>query len=240
MPSKSTTFHLVFMNQSLTITSMHFRHYYVVVNMKPNGNMTFAMDETNSSQNGTNRRALMPVAHPLIPPRSAENRNAALTRCGHTNCISGFHGDYCDGSKPGWFFSLSVNLLNPGIIFRQVSSKARSVVLASGSLSPIMALCAELDLISPHRLNPTNTTETVADKSSEDIYRLQIAPKPLEANHIIDMEKQLLAFSIGEFPDGSILTMKQSSYTQRGFLTKLGNALVRIITAVPTGGVLSK
>lgn len=130
-----------------------------------------------------------------------------------------------------------------GIIFREISSRARSVVLASGSLSPIMSLCAELDLVSPQRSTPPLSNDKMNDDpsiSTEHTYRLQLVPKPLEADHIIDMGKQLLAFSIGVFPDGSSLTVKQSSYTQRGFLTKIGTALVKIITAVPRGGILSK
>jgi hypothetical protein len=104
-----------------------------------------------------------------------------------------------------------------------------------------MSLCAELDLVSPHKSTPSLTNSNdKPDSSSEKKYRLQLTPKPLEASHIIDMEKQLLAFSIGVFPDGSPLTVKQTSYSQRGFLTKIGTALVTIITAVPQGGILSK
>ena len=194
-----------------------------------------------------NRNGHAPVARPIIPPRSADRRDSPPHRCAHTGCISGVHGDYCDGSTPSWVFSLKVNLLNPGIMFRELSSKARSVVLASGSLSPIMSLCAELDLVPPHsspqslsKIKINNNPEVSSSSTLDTSYRLQLVPKPLEANHVIDMEKQLLAFSIGEFDDGFILTVKQTSYTQNGFLTKLGDALVKIITAVPNGGVLSK
>jgi len=106
-----------------------------------------------------------------------------------------------------------------------------------------MSLCAELNLLPPNQspqiINEKLNVET-GGNVIEQKYRFQLVPKPLEANHIIDMEKQLLAFSIGVFPDGSVLTMKQTSYSKRGFLVKIGYALVKVVTAVPHGGVLSK
>jgi Fanconi anemia group J protein len=216
---------------------MAYRHYYVVVAMKPNGNMRYAIDSSNYIEHGSNRDGRNPVARPLITPRSRDRRNTPRRICCE-GCISGIHGDYCDGSKPPWLFSLKVNLLNPGIIFREVASKARSVVLASGSLSPIIPLCAELDLIPPKSFTDEENINPTVSRHSQ--YRLQLVPKPLEANHIIDMDKQLLAFSVGCFPDGSTLTVNNSSYTQKGFLTKLGYALVQIVDAVPFGGILGE
>ena len=68
--------------------------------------------------------------------------------------------------------------------------------------------------------------------------RLQVQPKPLEANHVIDLEKQLLAVSIGHFDDGSPLTMTYAHYSKPEFITKLGGAVASVIEAIPTGGVL--
>ena len=68
--------------------------------------------------------------------------------------------------------------------------------------------------------------------------RLQVQPKPLEANHIIDLEKQLLAISIGHFDDGSPLTMTYAHYSKPEFITKLSGAVALVIKAIPTSGVL--
>ena len=93
------------------------------------------MDEGNVSQTDSNRRRRAPVARPLIPPRSADHRDAVPHKCPMTNCISGVHGDYCDGSKPPWVVSVKVNLLNPGKIglkqFRLGSCYTLSLLLSN-------------------------------------------------------------------------------------------------------------
>jgi hypothetical protein len=70
--------------------------------------------------------------------------------------------------------------------------------------------------------------------------RLQVTPKPLEANHVINLEKQLLSVSIGHFPDGSPLSVKMANYSKAGFHDKLGDAIATIIETIPNGGVLGK
>jgi len=97
----------------------HVRHYYVTIAMKPNGSMENVIDE-NFTQLESNRSRRLPVARPLIAPRSNENRYAKLYDCPIQNCISGAHGNYCDGSIPSWLFSLKINLLNPGTTFDQM------------------------------------------------------------------------------------------------------------------------
>ena len=68
--------------------------------------------------------------------------------------------------------------------------------------------------------------------------RLQVTPKPLEANHVIDLKKQLLAVSIGYFCDGTPLTVNYANWTKPNFIPKLGNAIATVIESIPTGGVL--
>ena len=78
-------------------------------------------------------------------------------------------GDYCDGTfTPPWEAHLNVKLLWPGLLMSDLLTQCRTVVLASGSISPLQSLCAELDL---------QGAET--SKSG----RLQTKPMPLEANH---------------------------------------------------------
>jgi Fanconi anemia group J protein len=127
-----------------------------------------------------------------------------------------------------------------------LAEKCHTVILASGSLSPIASLCGELGLTG--HTHEAEAKPAVAKRPAPDGTnkkdeepkkpRLQVQPKPLEANHVIDLEKQLLAVSIGHFDDGSPLTMTYTHYNKPDFITKLGGAIASVIEAVPTGGVL--
>jgi hypothetical protein len=68
--------------------------------------------------------------------------------------------------------------------------------------------------------------------------RLQNKPAPLEAGHVIDLEKQLRCISIGHFPDGTELKVSHNNYKHDEFLEKLGDSLVKIVEGIPEGGVL--
>eukprot|EP00536_Pseudo-nitzschia_multiseries_P011847 jgi/Psemu1/260170/estExt_Genewise1Plus.C_4270011 len=68
--------------------------------------------------------------------------------------------------------------------------------------------------------------------------RLQTTPKPLEANHVVNLPKQLLAVAIGHFPNGEKLTVSYNNYKNPNFLPKLGHTIAGIIEGVPTGGCL--
>ena len=132
------------------------------------------------------------------------------------------HGDWCKGT-PKWEGHLVLKLLFPGLLMKDLATKCRSVVLASGSLSPISSLCAELDL---------------QDETTSKTGRLQMKPKPLEANHVVDLPHQLLAVSVGYFPDGTPLTVTYNNYKQPEFFPKLGNSIATVIESIPRGGIL--
>ncbi len=148
-----------------------------------------------------------------------------------------------------------MNLLTPGVLMAPLLRDCRSVVLASGSLAPLQSLCAELHLLPPEKgvvAEKERTGESRGKQSSSDDNegfkdplsatsgRLQITPKPLEANHVVNLPKQLLALGVGHFPDGSPLTVKMSSYSRPGFHAKLGDAISSIVESIPSGGVLGK
>lgn len=132
-----------------------------------------------------------------------------------------------------WEAHLHLDLLTPGPLMQDLSNMCRTVVIASGSLSPIPSLCAELNLFAADA-SQTNSSTSLSKVQK----RLQIHPRPLEADHVIDLEKQLFALSIGHFPDGSELKVSQKNYSQADFLPKLGDALVRIVEGISEGGVL--
>ena len=178
------------------------------------------------------------------------------------------HGDYCNGDTPPWECHLVLKLLSPGLLLREISDECRTVILASGSLAPIPSLCAELNLFGKESSSSSSQASSQCPKSStcsgkklsysssqpaslsqtpvnanskiekKFVDRLQTTPKPLEANHVVNLQKQLLAVSIGNFPDGEKLTVKYDNYKNPSFFPKLGYAISSVIESIPQGGCL--
>eukprot|EP00804_Cyclotella_cryptica_P007195 CCRYP_009729-RA/>CCRYP_009729-RA protein AED:0.21 eAED:0.21 QI:131/1/1/1/0.87/0.77/9/1400/1710 len=224
-------------------------HYYAAIVACANGNLAFANGEdVEGNDEGGRRRRKKPRALPLIPPRTAQNSNRSPNPCLHAHCKAACannvldpirHGQSCDGSTPKWEAVLNLQLLTPGPLFQELADECRTVVLASGSLAPISSLCAELNLFSsdsPVALPPitSGTSSTTAAGQK----RLQTQPPPLEADHVVNLERQLFVVSIGQFPDGAELHVAQKNYSKMVFLEKLGDAIVRVIEGIPEGGVL--
>jgi len=255
------------MNNLIMIVSYaleHSEHYYVASVVQSNGSLEFASGTSSGGLRKDGGYQRQPKAMPLVWPRtndSSKTSNMKLHSCLHLECRKATsgpnfhegairHGNYCNGSTQPWEAHLVVNLLAPSRLMKDLRDQCRTVVLASGSLAPLSSLCAELGLEGqPHelskKLGPAVSTTAVNDKGEtqkklEELKgkRLQIVPKPLEANHVIDLEKQLLAISIGYFPDGSLLTVNYKNQSQGNFIPKLGDAIASCIEAIPTGGVL--
>lgn len=173
-------------------------------------------------------------AHPERPANPCTN---TLCRAQCTDPLKPIrHGDFCNGATPKWEAHLHLDLLTPGPLMQDLANQCRTVVLASGSLSPIPSLCAELNFF------PADASADSAKNLSSTLpkiqRRLQNQPRPLEADHVVNLDKQLFALSIGHFPDGSELTVSHKNYSKPDFLPKLGDALVRIVSGIPKGGVL--
>lgn len=220
-------------------------HYFVASVVKANGNLEFAAGMSggglrNQRENPFQRK---PKSVPLIPPRSSDRPNAPVSLCLHKECRQkngapidegGIrHGSYCNGVTPPWEAFLVLELLTPAPFMTQLADECHSVVLASGSLAPIASLCGELGLLSREK-----DSEKVNSQSEKPSSRLQINPPPLEANHVISLEKQLLACSIGFFPNGTPLTVNYQNYSKPEFIPKLGEAIAAVVEAIPSGGVL--
>jgi hypothetical protein len=189
---------------TLTLATEHSEHFYIASIVRPN---SIPQD---SREGGTKNLQKRPT---LI---SAGGR-ALFGQCHHAYCrkihsesalVDGNigHGWYCDASQPIWEACLILELLTPAPAFLELRQECRTVVLASGSLAPIPSLCAELGLSGE---DSTQIPSTGNLQSAECIIRkqlqgnrLQIKPKPLEANHVINLKKQLLAVSCGFFKDG--------------------------------------
>lgn len=134
---------------------------------------------------------------------------------------------------------MTLELLTPARFMRDLSTQCRSVILASGSLAPLGSLCGELGLTAEDtpKLKTSNFLKVASPAKSRG-GRLQIQPPPLEANHVINLEKQLLAVAIGHFPDGEKLTVSYNQYKHDQFIIKLGEAIASVVESIPRGGVL--
>lgn len=226
-------------------------HYYVAVCAVANGSLEFAANGEVESDGPARRFRRKPKPIPLIPPRTPVHPDRPTYPCQNQFCkaksTDAFnpirHGDYCDGSTPRWEAFLCLELLTPGPLMQQLTNECRTVVLASGSLAPIPSLCAELNLFpadGPPAIKPPPSPMKPSPSSPSKIIqkRLQDKPSPLEAGHVINLDKQLRCISIGHFPDGSELKVSHANYKHEEFLEKLGDSLVRIIEGIPEGGVL--
>lgn len=151
-----------------------------------------------------------------------------------------------------------LHLLSPGLLMREISQECRSIILASGSLAPLSSVCAELNLFGNDSSSTTanqnsiitgnklptisqSVLDSIVKGRVEKLYtnRLQTTPKPLEANHVVNLQKQLLAVSIGHFPNGEKLTVSYTNYHKNpSFLPKFGHAVASVIDGIPKGGCL--
>jgi hypothetical protein len=229
----------------------HANHYYVSSGVRANGNLAFASGDdadTDVHEGGgggrdPNRFRAKPKKAPHITSRAGDLTVRKAAVCQHKTCLprdrqnainellmnrGTRHGEFCDGSTPPWEGTLSFSLLSPGILMEDIASECRSLILASGTLSPIPSLIAELNL--------SRTAPGADDLVPAANKGLQTRPPPLEASHVIDLNKQLLAVSIGKFPDGGTLSVSYRHYSQEGWLRKLGHAIASVVEAIPYGG----
>jgi len=96
--------------------------------------------------------------------------------------------------------------LNPGVCFDELLP-CRSIVLTSGTLSPMLTFASELDVK---------------------------FPVTLEANHVID-RKQVWAGSIGSGPTGHSLNATYHNSNSYGFQDEVGRLILDICCRVPHG-----
>jgi fanconi anemia group J protein len=173
--------------------------------------------------------------------------------CGHHPCKEQLtryggvrHGQFDDESTPQWECHLILKLLSPGLLLKTIANETRSLILASGSLAPLPSLCAELNLygdetstyLGPDPSQSQSPPSQNPPTKNKYVGRLQTQPKPLEANHVIDLKKQLLAVSVGHFPNGERLTVTYDNYKEIAFFPKLGASIASVVECIPSGGVL--
>lgn len=106
--------------------------------------------------------------------------------------------------------TMKINCLNAAVCFQEVSGKARSVVVTSGTLSPLSSFAGEL-----------GTTFTIS--------------KTLP--HVIDVQKQLFVGVAGNGPRGVVFDATFNGAAKFAFQDSLGDALADYCRVIP-GGVL--
>lgn len=109
--------------------------------------------------------------------------------------------------EPEWEFKLGFKCLNPGIIFRDMSETTKSVILTSGTLSPLNTFASELETRFEGRL---------------------------EANHVID-KSQVWVGAIPKGPNGITLKGVYNNWESFQYQDDIGESLCKIVETVPFG-----
>ncbi|KAJ1781546.1 hypothetical protein LPJ59_007030, partial [Coemansia sp. RSA 2399] len=103
--------------------------------------------------------------------------------------------------------TLALWAMSPGILFSELSQKCRSIVLTSGTLSPLSSYASEL--------------------------RTEFASS-LEANHVISPDR-FLAMCIQCGPSGNLLEGKYANVNEQTYQDDIGHAVASIAAKCPDG-----
>jgi len=115
------------------------------------------------------------------------------------------------GPLPDHFFTLSLWCLNPAVAFRKLERSTHSIILTSGTLSPMDSFASELG------------TEF---------------PIKLEAPHVVNMAKQVWAGAVGTGPGGEKLLATYRHTDQTAFQDAIGNTVFQACRTIPDGLLL--
>ncbi|XAR61530.1 RNA helicase [Bertholletia excelsa] len=111
----------------------------------------------------------------------------------------------------GWKYSLSLWCLNPAVVFREIADLSLSVILTSGTLSPMNSFSSELGV------------------------QFGIS---LEAPHVINVDSQLWAAVISTGPGNYPLNASYKTMDGYAFQDALGTSLEEICKVVPGGSLI--
>lgn len=110
----------------------------------------------------------------------------------------------------GWVTTVSLWCLNPGVVFEDIASVTRSIILTSGTLSPMDSFASELGI--PFEFQ-------------------------MEAPHVVDMEKQVWAAAVSTGPDNVSLNASYKNADGYSFQDALGVVLEEVFKVVPDGAL---
>ncbi|KAK9112453.1 hypothetical protein Scep_019972 [Stephania cephalantha] len=111
----------------------------------------------------------------------------------------------------GWTHSLGLWCLNPAVVFKEIAELSMSVILTSGTLSPMSSFSSELGV----------QFETC-----------------MEAPHVIDVESQLWAAAISTGPGNIPLNASYKTADNYAFQDALGASLEEICKVAPGGALV--
>ncbi|KAH7387611.1 hypothetical protein KP509_16G032600 [Ceratopteris richardii] len=111
----------------------------------------------------------------------------------------------------GWVSSISIWCLNPAVVFEELVSKAMSVILTSGTLSPLGSFASELGV------------------------NFEVS---MEAPHVIDMKTQVWAGSIPKGLNSVPLNASYKNADAYAFQDALGKTLEELFKVTPDGALV--
>jgi Fanconi anemia group J protein len=113
--------------------------------------------------------------------------------------------------SPDFVVTFCLWCMSPAVAFRQIAGAARSVVLTSGTLSPLESFASELGVPFAVRL---------------------------EAPHVVDMARQVWAGAVGAAPNGKELVATYAHTEKPEFQDGLGEAVATCCSVIPDGVLL--
>ena len=119
----------------------------------------------------------------------------------------GFRGAGAGGSSNDESLVLCFWCLNPAVAFTRLAKSARSIILTSGTLSPLDSFASELGTPFPIKL---------------------------EAPHVID-RSQILAHVVARGPSGRAINASYKHASDLSFHDELGAMIVRLVSVTPHG-----
>ncbi|PIN05265.1 RNA polymerase II transcription initiation [Handroanthus impetiginosus] len=111
-------------------------------------------------------------------------------------------------NEGGWINTFSLWCMNPAVVFKSIAELSQSVILTSGTLSPLNTFSSELGV--------------------------QFGTS-LEAPHVIDVDSQVWAAAIANGPGNYPLNASYKTADEYAFQDSVGTALEEICKAVPGG-----
>jgi chromosome transmission fidelity protein 1 len=137
-----------------------------------------------------------------------------LTALTHPSDEGQFFFNKSASTSPPEDITLKFQLLDPSTHFAEITSTARAVILAGGTMSPMSDYTSHLFPLLPSERITT-----------------------LSCGHVIPKEN-LLAWNLGSGPTGKPLKFTFKNRTNMEMIDELGRALINICTIVPDGVVV--
>ncbi|CBN80233.1 conserved unknown protein [Ectocarpus siliculosus] len=134
----------------------------------------------------------------------------------HASCPLGNSPFSRSSYVPAKMCRLNIWLMSPSVVFDEVPAQTHSVILTSGTLSPLHSLRAELGRSFGERLLP-------------------FPQQALEANHVINPERQLRVIPVGHSPRNKTLMCKKVCTDNDEFVEEIGRTVVALAKHIPAG-----